>query len=226
MTDISLPPLCSSGFSPRPSAWQRPICSRRSARHLRRPRACSTWAWTASCWWAPMPPSSSSCTTGNLWLGLLAAIVVGLLMGLLMSFISVTLKAEQGISGIGLYMFGLGLSSLLFKVTVGTVKTVVGFQPVKIPLLGDIPLHRADLLPAKPAGVRRVSAGAAGLWVLDKTTLGPQDPGRRAEPGRGRFAGRERESGALLQRLPGRGAGRASPARRSRSRWSISSRKT
>ena len=32
-------------------------------------------------------------------------------MGLLMSFISVTLKAEQGISGIGLYMFGLGLSS-------------------------------------------------------------------------------------------------------------------
>ncbi len=38
-------------------------------------------------------------------------------MGLLMSVISVTLKAEQGISGIGLYMFGLGLSSLLFKVT-------------------------------------------------------------------------------------------------------------
>src|SRR5690606_4279221 len=48
--------------------------------------------------------------TNSIWLGLLAAIVVGLLMGLLMSFISVTLKAEQGISGIGLYMFGLGLS--------------------------------------------------------------------------------------------------------------------
>jgi len=56
-----------------------------------------------------------------------------------MSVISVTLRAEQGISGIGLYMFGLGLSSLLFKVTVGTVKTVVGFQPIKIPVLGDIP---------------------------------------------------------------------------------------
>ena len=79
-------------------------------------------------------------STGSLGLGMLAAMVVGLLMGLLMSVISVTLKAEQGISGIGLYMFGLGLSSLLLKVTVGTVKTVVGFQPVKIPILGDIPV--------------------------------------------------------------------------------------
>ncbi len=60
-------------------------------------------------------------------------------MGLLMSVISVTLKAEQGISGIGLSMFGLGLSSLLFKVLVGTVKTVDGFPPMQIPVLGDIP---------------------------------------------------------------------------------------
>src|SRR5512143_387296 len=39
-------------------------------------------------------------TTGSLVLGVLAAMLAGLLMGLLMSFISVTLKAEQGISGI------------------------------------------------------------------------------------------------------------------------------
>jgi len=65
--------------------------------------------------------------TGSPVLGLLAAILTGLVMGLLMSLISVTLKAEQGISGIGLYMFGLGLSSLLFNVLVGTVKTVEGF---------------------------------------------------------------------------------------------------
>ncbi|HYW85011.1 MAG TPA: ABC transporter permease, partial [Spirochaetia bacterium] len=79
-------------------------------------------------------------TTGSLWLGLLAAAIVGLLMGLLMSFVSVTLKAEQGVSGIGLYMFGLGMSSLLFKILIGTVKTVQGFPPVAIPLLGDIPI--------------------------------------------------------------------------------------
>jgi simple sugar transport system permease protein len=78
--------------------------------------------------------------TGSLWLGVLAAVIAGLLMGLLMSVVSVTFKAEQGISGIGLYMFGLGLSSLLFKVTFGTVKTIDGFPPLKIPILGDIPV--------------------------------------------------------------------------------------
>jgi len=77
--------------------------------------------------------------TGGLWLGLLAAAIVGLLMGLLMSVISVTLKAEQGISGIGLYIFGLGLSSLLFRVTIGTVKTIEGFKPAPIPVLSSLP---------------------------------------------------------------------------------------
>ena len=73
--------------------------------------------------------------SGNLWLGLLAAAGVGLLMGLFMALISVTLKAEQGISGIGLHLFGLGLSSLLFKKLLGGVESISGFQPIKLPLL-------------------------------------------------------------------------------------------
>jgi ABC-type uncharacterized transport system permease subunit len=77
--------------------------------------------------------------SGSLLLGLLAAAGVGGLMGLLMAFISVTLKAEQGISGIGLQLFGLGLSSLLFKKTLGSVISISGFQPLRIPLLADIP---------------------------------------------------------------------------------------
>jgi simple sugar transport system permease protein len=77
---------------------------------------------------------------GALWLGLLIAVIVGALMGLLMSVISVTLKAEQGISGIGLYIFGLGLSSLLFRVTIGTVKTIEGFKSAPIPILSELPI--------------------------------------------------------------------------------------
>ena len=79
-------------------------------------------------------------TTGSLGLGLLAAIVVGALMGLAMAFVTVNLKAEQGISGIGFYLFGLGMSDLLFKMMLGTVETVKGFPPVQIPLLSDIPI--------------------------------------------------------------------------------------
>jgi len=69
--------------------------------------------------------------TGNPWLGFAAAAFVGALMGLLMAVISVTFKAEQGISGIGLSLFGLGVSSLLFKTMLGTVEGVDGFSELK-----------------------------------------------------------------------------------------------
>lgn len=78
-------------------------------------------------------------STGSLSYGLLAAMIVGGVMGLLMAFISVTLQAEQGISGIGIYLFGLGMSDLLFQKTLGSVQTVSGFPRVPIPLLSDIP---------------------------------------------------------------------------------------
>jgi general nucleoside transport system permease protein len=111
-------------------------------------------------------------TTGNLWLGLLAAMIVGLLMGLLMSLISVTLKAEQGISGIGLYMFGLGLSALLFKELVGTVKTIDGFGPLRLPFLGNIPVL-GDIFFNQSLLVYGAFLLVPLAWfVLDKTTLG------------------------------------------------------
>jgi general nucleoside transport system permease protein len=111
-------------------------------------------------------------TTGSLWLGLLAAALVGLAMGLLMSLVSVSLKAEQGVSGIGLYMFGLGMSSLLFKVLIGTVKTVEGFKPLSLPILGDIPFlgpifFRHDILVYGAFLLVPLS-----WWILEKTTLG------------------------------------------------------
>ena len=71
-------------------------------------------------------------TTGNLWLGMLAAVIVGAVMGLAMAFVSINLQAVQGISGIGFYLFGLGMSDLLFQKLLGTVETVKGFPPVHL----------------------------------------------------------------------------------------------
>ncbi len=76
--------------------------------------------------------------TGSAALGVGAALIVGALMGLGMAFISVTLKAEQGISGIGVYLFGLGMSELLFQRLVGTPRSVEGFLDIYIPGLSDI----------------------------------------------------------------------------------------
>jgi general nucleoside transport system permease protein len=110
--------------------------------------------------------------TGNLWLGLLAAVVVGGLMGLAMAFISVTLQAEQGISGIGVYLFGLGMSDLLFQKTIGTVETVKGFRPVPIPGLSDIP-YIGQILFSQNIMVYGAYLLVFVAWlVLNKTTLG------------------------------------------------------
>jgi general nucleoside transport system permease protein len=110
--------------------------------------------------------------TGNLWLAVLAAACVGLLMGLFMSLISVTLQAEQGISGIGLYMFGLGLSSLLFRVTIGTVKTVVGFPQANIPLLADIPVVGEIFFQHSIMVYGAFLLVPVAWFVLEKTTWG------------------------------------------------------
>lgn len=77
-------------------------------------------------------------TTDSLLLGVLVALLVGGLLGLVMAFISVTLRAEQGISGIGMYLFGLGMSELLFQELIGTPKSVDGFPHIYIRGLSDI----------------------------------------------------------------------------------------
>ena len=111
-------------------------------------------------------------TTGNLWLGLLAAALTGLLMGFMMSFISVTLQAEQGISGIGLHLFGLGLSSLLFKKTMSSVQSISGFQPIKIPVLGDLPYLGEMFFNHNLLVYVAFLIVPIALWVLNYTTLG------------------------------------------------------
>jgi simple sugar transport system permease protein len=111
-------------------------------------------------------------TTGNLLLGVLAAMVVGGLMGLAMAFVTVNLKAEQGISGIGFYLFGLGLSDLLFQRLLGTVETVRGFSRIHIPFLSDIPLL-GDIFFNHNLLVYMAFALVPIAWfVLNKTTLG------------------------------------------------------
>ena len=111
-------------------------------------------------------------TTGSPWLGLLAAILVGALMGLVMGFITVTLHAEQGISGIGIFLFGLGMSDLLFQKTIGSVETVKGFQPVHIPVLSDLPIVGEVLFQHNIMVYLAFLLVPVSWYILNKTTLG------------------------------------------------------
>lgn len=110
--------------------------------------------------------------TENLWLGLLAAILVGGILGLAVAVINVTLKAEQGISGIGVYLFGLGMSELLFQKTLGTVETVSGFPSVYIPYLSDIPFIGEIFFQQNLLVYFAYIMVPISWFVLSKTTLG------------------------------------------------------
>jgi general nucleoside transport system permease protein len=111
-------------------------------------------------------------TTGNLWLGLLTAVVVGALMGLAMAYVTVNLHAEQGISGIGFYLFGLGMSDLLFQKLLGTVETVKGFPEIYIPVLSDIPYIGEIFFRQNVLVYFAYLLVPLGWFVLNKTTLG------------------------------------------------------
>ena len=109
---------------------------------------------------------------GSPWLGLAVGAGVGALMGLGMAFITVNLQAEQGISGIGVFLFGLGMSDLLFQKLVGTPVPISGFGRLEIPLLSDIPAVGDKLF------VHSIIVYAAFLvvpiaaFVLNRTTVG------------------------------------------------------
>lgn len=52
---------------------------------------------------------------GNLWLAVLAAMLVGALAALLHAFVTITMRANQFVSGLALTLLGLGLTGLLGK---------------------------------------------------------------------------------------------------------------
>ena len=110
--------------------------------------------------------------TGNLWLGVLAAIIVGAAMGLAMAYVTINLNAEQGISGIGFYLFGLGMSDLLFQKMVGNVETVQGFPPIYIPVLSDIPVIGKIFFSQNIMVYGAYLLVPIALFILNKTTLG------------------------------------------------------
>lgn len=110
--------------------------------------------------------------TGNLWLGLVVAILAGGLMGLAMAFVSITLRAKQGISGIGFFLFGLGLSDLLFQTMLGTVQTVSGFRPIAIPLLSQIPLLGRVFFNQNLLVYGAYLLVPIASFVMDRTTFG------------------------------------------------------
>ncbi len=88
--------------------------------------------------------------TGNVWLGMAAAMFAGGVMGLIQAILTVSLRANQVVSGLALTLFGTGLSGYLGKSYIG-IPVEAPFRSVALPVLSEIPflgpvLFRHDVL--------------------------------------------------------------------------------
>lgn len=82
--------------------------------------------------------------TDSLWLGIAGAMFAGGLMGMLMAFMSATVKVDQIVAGLALNLFGAGLSFFLFRTIFADtasaeIPSVGVFTVPHFPYLSDIP---------------------------------------------------------------------------------------
>lgn len=77
-------------------------------------------------------------TTGNPWIGLLASMLAGGAVALIHAFLTITLRANQVVSGLALTIFGTGLSGYLGKAYIG-IPVEKPFSVVPLGPLADIP---------------------------------------------------------------------------------------
>jgi len=76
--------------------------------------------------------------TGNLWMGVFVSMLAGGAMASIHAFLTVTMRANQTVSGLALTIFGTGLSGYLGKPLVGT-PLKDSFKVFELPLLSEIP---------------------------------------------------------------------------------------
>jgi simple sugar transport system permease protein len=112
-------------------------------------------------------------TTGQPWLGVLAAMAAGMTISIIHAFASITLQANQVVSGLALTMLGLGLSGMLGKPYVGKPLTIK-MNDFAIPYLSDIPYIGKILFFQSPFFYLAIFLAFAAWFLLERTLLGIQ----------------------------------------------------
>jgi simple sugar transport system permease protein len=112
-------------------------------------------------------------TTGNPWLGVLCAVGAGIAISILHAFTSISLQANQVVSGLALTMLGLGVSGMMGKPYVGK-PLLVKMEDLSIPFLSDIPYLGKILFAQSPFFYLAILLALAAWFLLEKTRLGIQ----------------------------------------------------
>ena len=81
--------------------------------------------------------------TKNPFFGIVGSLAVVAALGFVFSFLTITLNVDQIVAGLGIYLFGLGLSGVLYAIFTATAGAGAAGVPIvpklEIPLLAGIP---------------------------------------------------------------------------------------
>ncbi len=109
--------------------------------------------------------------TGHPWLGVAAAIIAGMIISLIHGFASITLQANQVVSGLALTMLGLGLSGMLGKPYIGK-PLIIKMDSFAIPFLSDIPYLGKIFFDQTPFFYLAIFLALIAWFFLERTRFG------------------------------------------------------
>lgn len=112
---------------------------------------------------------------GYLWLGLLGALVSGVVMSLLMGFFSVTLGVNQHVSGLGITLLSMGLSLFGFRLVFGESSVLPSIDPfAQFSIFGDLPVLGPIFNQYLLTYVAFIVLVPLAWWMLYHTSFGLQ----------------------------------------------------
>ena len=113
--------------------------------------------------------------SGSVFLGALAAMLVGGVFGLALAYFTTHLKMDQFVIGLALFFIGVGLSTLLPKLIIGVTLTpplVPTIKDVPVPLLSQIPVLGEIFFNQNALVYFSILVSLALYWYLYRTKLG------------------------------------------------------
>ena len=113
--------------------------------------------------------------TGSLWLGLLAAVVSGILSGLIFAIFTITIKANQIVVGAAYNMIGMGITGFLYRSMYSNSPVALNlktFPNLDIPFLSSIPFFGEVLFRHNIMVYGTLLLVPLATFVLYKTAFG------------------------------------------------------
>jgi simple sugar transport system permease protein len=111
--------------------------------------------------------------TGSPWLGIVFAMLIGLLFAAFHALMVLVVGVNQFISGIGMVIFGFGFSSFAARLTIGATPTSIpGLPTVDLGPLSHLPIVGPMLFAQSHLAYIALVLAIATGWVINRTAFG------------------------------------------------------